>query len=98
MKGIRVNKDIKLLEVIEEKMVKIIENWLPEFKKQLQRRITGLFTLRRLTAPRGYGLLGHYATLHFHANLHSQFFSPANLLVCLSGLKNRRKQPERYMT
>jgi len=31
-----------------------------------------------------------------HATLHPQFASPANLAVCLSGLANRRKQPERY--
>jgi hypothetical protein len=41
--------------------------------------------------------LGHSATLHSHASFRHIFASPGNLRFPVSGVHNRRKQPERYM-
>jgi hypothetical protein len=59
------------------------------------RRITGLFTLRRLTAARPPQWLGHSATLHSHAVAPAHFASPGLCFAKpLSGLAKRRKQPD----
>jgi hypothetical protein len=60
------------------------------------RRITGLFTLRRLTAAWPPQRLGHYATLHSHTVAPAHFASPGNLRFPVSGLQKRHIQPERY--
>jgi hypothetical protein len=62
------------------------------------RRITGLYALRGLKAPRPPQRLGHFASLHSHAIAPAQFGGPG---LCyakpLSGPPNRRIQPERYV-
>jgi hypothetical protein len=63
------------------------------YTKGLALRITGLFTLRRLTAARGSVSLGRFAPTLNSTHI---FASPGNLRFPLSGLQKRRKQPERY--
>jgi hypothetical protein len=48
------------------------------YYKQKTRHITGLFTLRGLTAPRPPQRLGHFASLHSHAVAPAQFAGPGN--------------------
>jgi hypothetical protein len=68
-------------------------------KKQNQLRITGLYALRGLAAPRPPQRPGHSATLYSHAVAPAQFVGPGLCFAKpLSGPPNRRIQPERYAT
>jgi hypothetical protein len=65
-----------------------------------KRRLTGLFTLRRLRLARLLGLekpqSGYSPFVRFY--LRHSFVALALLRKSLFGLQNRRKQPERYTT
>jgi hypothetical protein len=58
-------------------------------------RITGLFTLRRLTAARGSVRLGHFVPTPHSTHILSAL---QMLRICLFGRPKRRKQPGRYAT
>ena len=60
-------------------------------------RLTDLYALRGLKAPRPPQWLGHSATLHSHAIAPAQFAGPSLYYAKpLFGPSNRRIQPERY--
>ena len=67
----------------KKSLKKIIEKKKYIFKK-VQLRLTGLFTLRRLTAARGCARLGRSAYRpHSHALLHPQFGQGSMLRIAL---------------